>query len=146
MQGRAVEASAFRPGRIPPDFTLTDEAEYRKEIDRVLREVDVAVELGVPLMRHDVAWKARQAGEEAGLAGRLWSMQAISIERFEESLPRMAAGCAEIADYANLFGITTMIENYLYFVQASDRVQVNSSRGPTELPDDAAHWQLSLCG
>ena len=108
---------------ILSNFTLTDDAAYRKEIDRVRQEVDVAVELGVRLMRHDVAWKPRQEGEEAGLAGRLWPMQAIAIERFEESLPRMAAASAEIADYANQFGITTMVENHLFLVQASDRVQ-----------------------
>lgn len=108
---------------ILSNFTLAEDSEYRAEIARVKREVDVAAQLGVKLMRHDVAWKPRQLGEEAGPAGRRWAPESITIERFEASLPRMAAACAEIADYAVQFGITTMVENHLFLVQASDRVQ-----------------------
>ncbi len=108
---------------ILSNFTLADERAYREEIERVLAEVDVAAQLGVRLMRHDVAWKPRQLGEEAGLAGVRWPPEAITIERFEQLLPRMAAACTEVADYANSLGITTLVENHLFFVQASDRVQ-----------------------
>jgi sugar phosphate isomerase/epimerase len=85
--------------------------------------VDVAAQLGVPLMRHDVAWRPRQLGDEAGLAGVRWAPEAIAIARFEEALPRMVAACQEVADYARQLGITTTVENHLFFVQASDRVQ-----------------------
>ncbi len=108
---------------ILSNFTFTEEEQYRSEIDRVMREVDVAAQLGVKLMRHDVAWRPRQLGDEAGPAGVRWAPAAITIERFEERLPRMAAACAEVADYAAQFGITTLVENHLFLVQASDRIQ-----------------------
>ncbi len=122
---RAADASGIELSNylILSNFTLTDDGEYRAEIDRVLAEVDVAAQLGVRLMRHDVAWKARQLGDEAGLAGVRWAPEAITIERFEASMPRMVAACVEIADYASTLGITTMIENHLFLVQSSDRVQ-----------------------
>jgi sugar phosphate isomerase/epimerase len=68
--------------------------------------VDIAAQLGVKLMRHDVA-----------------SVADISIKNFVVLLPRLAEACRRVADYAATFGITTSIENHGYFLQASDRVQ-----------------------
>lgn len=104
-------------------FTQEDDQEYEAEIQRVMREVDTANRLGAKLMRFDVAWRRKREGEEAGLAGVVWKHNAITIEKFEAKLPRIAAACARITDYAAQYGITTTVENHLYFVQASDRVQ-----------------------
>ncbi len=93
---------------IGANFITEDEDGYKKEIERVMKEVDVAVRLGVKRMRHDVAWRA---------------IEDCSIVRFEEDLGRLAEACRQIADYAAQFGIVTSVENHGYYVQASDRVQ-----------------------
>jgi sugar phosphate isomerase/epimerase len=93
---------------IGADLCKADDAAQKKEIERVKREVDVAHGLGVTRMRHDAA---SLPIPECGIA------------RFDRELPRMAAACREIADYAKRFGITTSVENHGYFVQHSDRVQ-----------------------
>jgi len=108
---------------ILSNFTQESDEEYEREIQRVMKEVDVANRLGVKLMRHDVAWVPTPPGAASGLAGLLMQDETVNIARFERELPRMAAACQRIADYAAGFGITTSVENHLYFVQASDRVQ-----------------------
>ncbi|MGM7722788.1 sugar phosphate isomerase/epimerase family protein [Metabacillus sp. Hm71] len=93
---------------IGANFITSDEGQYEQEIERVLKQVDIANRLGVKRMRHDIAW--RPIGE-------------ISIQQFEEDLPKLANACKRIADYAAAYDITTSVENHGYFVQASDRVQ-----------------------
>lgn len=91
---------------IGANFITDTEEAYEAEIERVLKEVDVAHRLGVRLMRHDVA-----------------SRPDTSIVNFNSDLERIAVACRKIADYAKGFGITTSVENHGYYVQASDRVQ-----------------------
>lgn len=91
---------------VGANFLTEDESAYKQEIERVKREVDIAVKLGVKLMRHDVA-----------------SSPDVSIAHFNRVLPRLAEACAQVADYAAGFGITTSVENHGYFIQNSDRVQ-----------------------
>lgn len=88
-------------------ISLTSE-EFEKEIDRIKGQVDIASQLGVKLMRHDVASRPPHDA---------------SIQQFEKDLPEIVEACRRIADYAAEHGITTSIENHGYFVQASDRVQ-----------------------
>jgi sugar phosphate isomerase/epimerase len=102
-QELGIEISNYAIGA---EFSSTNEDEYEHEITRVKQEVDIAVQLGVKLMRHDVA-----------------TSKDISIKHFDLLLPRLAGACRRIADYAATFGITTSIENHGYFLQASDRVQ-----------------------
>jgi len=91
---------------IGANLTCDDESAYENEIQRVMKEVDVANALGVKLMRHDVA-----------------SRSDISIKQFQADLPKMAEACQRIADHAAQYGITTSVENHGYYIQASDRVQ-----------------------
>ncbi|MCD9024969.1 sugar phosphate isomerase/epimerase family protein [Cohnella silvisoli] len=91
---------------IGANFAGLDEQAYEREIERVMREVDVAAALGVKLMRHDVA-----------------NSEDKSIRQFTKDLPKLAEACRRIADYAAQFGITTSVENHGYYIQASDRVQ-----------------------
>ena len=90
---------------IGANFLQGSDAEYEREIARVMREVDIAARLGVRRMRHDVA-----------------SSDDLSIMNFNRHLERLAAACRRIADYASQYGIVTSVENHGYFVQASDRV------------------------
>lgn len=108
---------------ILANFTQEDEESYEKEIQRVMKEVDVAHRLGVKFMRHDVAWVPAPPDKKSGLAGLIMYDESVNIQRFDRELPRMASACQRIADYASQYNITTTVENHLYFVQASDRVQ-----------------------
>lgn len=92
---------------IGANFITEDEASYRQEIERVKAEVDIAHQLGVKLMRHDVA-----------------SRKETSIVQFYQDLPKLADACREIADYAAQYGITTSVENHGFYVQAHERVQM----------------------
>lgn len=93
---------------IGANFLAESEAALAAEIGRVKKEVDVANQLGVKLMRHDIAYRPPSD---------------ISIRNFEQDLPQLVDACREIADYALQYGITTSIENHGFHVQASDRVQ-----------------------
>jgi len=98
-----VELSNYAIGA---NFADLDKQALELEIDRVKREVDIAAELGIQRMRHDVA-----------------SSSDRSISNFLKQLPQLTYACQQIADYAQRYGITTSVENHGYFVQHSDRVQ-----------------------
>lgn len=87
-----------------------DPAELRDEVARIKRHVDVAAELGVPMMRHDVSAFRRPHGENG-------------LEYFEKLMPLMVDSAGEIADYAAKYGITTLIENHGFFANGCDRVE-----------------------
>lgn len=93
---------------ISANFVQPTDEEYENEVQRVMREVDIANELGVKLMRHDAAWRP---------------IPENSVLRFDEDLPRLASACRRVAEHAARYGITTSVENHGYFVQHSDRVQ-----------------------
>lgn len=93
---------------IGADFLKPGAGAFEQEIARVKKEVDIAHQLGVKLMRHDVSFRpAKEA----------------SIKQFETDLPKLTEACQIIADYAKEYGIVTSIENHGFYVQASDRVQ-----------------------
>lgn len=102
--GRGIAISNYAIGA---NFVTDSEEAYRQEIDRVLREVDTAAQLGVKRMRHDVA-----------------RSENTSISHYSRQLDRLAAACRTIADYAAKYDIVTSVENHGYFIQASDRVQM----------------------
>jgi inosose dehydratase len=93
---------------IGANFITDDQDAYEREIERVMRQVDIAHRLGIKSMRHDVAWRPIP---ESG------------IMNFEADLPRLVEACQQIADYAAQYGMTTNVENHGFYVQASDRVQ-----------------------
>ncbi|MNW45858.1 Inosose dehydratase [compost metagenome] len=90
---------------IGANFVTDSKEAYEQEISRVLGEVDIAHQLGVKLMRHDVASRAEP-----------------SIVHFNRDLESLADACRVIADYADEYEITTSVENHGYYIQASDRV------------------------
>lgn len=92
------------------DLCKEDPAELRDEVERVKRHVDVAAELGVPVMRHDVSAFRRPHGENG-------------LEYFEKLMPLMVDSAGEIADHAAKYGITTLIENHGFFANGCDRVE-----------------------
>lgn len=86
------------------------EEEYRAEIERLKKEVDIANKLGVKRMRHDVSAFRRPMNQN-------------TIINYEQELDKMVSACREVADYAKKYGITTTVENHGFYVNGSDRVQ-----------------------
>jgi len=82
----------------------------RAEIARVKREIDVAAELGVPRMRHDVSAFRRPRGENG-------------VAYFESLIGQMCDAAGELSDYAKSRGVVTMIENHGFFANGCDRVE-----------------------
>lgn len=89
-------------------FLQPTEEAFEREMTRVKAEVDIAHQLGVTRMRHDVSFKPATEG---------------TVKQFEIDLPQLVEGCRQIADYAKQYGITTSIENHGYYVQGSERIQ-----------------------
>ena len=73
-----VDLSSYTIGA---NFIQPDEEAFRKEIERVKREVDVAVRLGVARMRHDAGWRPPAEA---------------TCRNFDADLPKLAEACAEI--------------------------------------------------
>lgn len=93
---------------VGANFVKETAEERAAEVLRVKGQVDIAVRLGVKFMRFDAGWRSP---EEA------------TLENFEKDLPLVAACAAEVADYANQFGIVTSVENHGYHFQGAERVQ-----------------------
>ena len=81
----------------------------RAEIDRLKREIDIAAELGLARMRHDVCAFRRPQGQN-------------TPRDFERMLPRMADAARELTQYGRSRGVQTLIENHGFFANGSDRV------------------------
>ena len=79
------------------------------EIDRLKHEIDIAAELGLPRMRHDVCAFRRPQGQN-------------TPRDFERMLPRMAEAARELTQYGRSRGVQTLIENHGFFANGSDRV------------------------
>ncbi|GAB2540783.1 sugar phosphate isomerase/epimerase family protein [Gracilibacillus alcaliphilus] len=94
---------------IGADFLSGDEAAFDKEVERVKKEVDIAHQLGVKRMRHDVSFKPPHEA---------------SIEQFDQDLPQIVKACQIIADYAKQYDIVTSLENHGFYLQASDRINL----------------------
>ena len=83
------------------------ESERRAEIARVKKHIDIAAELGVKLVRHDVGSRP---------------VEQTSTAQFERDLPIVAEACREVAEYASQYGICTNLENHGRHFQGSERV------------------------
>lgn len=87
----------------------------RAEVERLCREVDLAVLLGAPGMRHDVT-SGRRPERRPSLAGAVF-------ESFDKVLPVLAEACRDVSAYAAIRGVRTMSENHGYYSQDSDRME-----------------------
>lgn len=94
---------------VGADLLYGSDGDLNKEIERLKKEVDVALALGASGMRHDATGGFR--GEERKYNG------------FPEALPRIIEGYRAVTEYAAKKGIKTMIENHGYFCQDSERVE-----------------------
>ena len=107
---KAIKAEADRVGIVITNYTVGADFQNREtaeEVERLKKEVDIAVILGASGMRHDVA---------------SWD-RAKKYESFYKALPRMAAGVRQVAEYAASKGVKTMSENHGMFAQDALRVE-----------------------
>lgn len=93
---------------VGANFAMEDEAALENEIKRVCGLVDIAVEMGVSMLRHDVAYTPFNRKYNTG---------------YDAALPYMVKGIRAVADYAESRGIKTMTENHGYFSQDALRVE-----------------------
>ena len=83
---------------------------FENEIKRICHEVDIAAELGVPQMRHDVSSFRRPHSEN-------------TLRDFEKWMPCMIEGAKRITEYGKRAGVKTLIENHGFFANGCDRVE-----------------------
>lgn len=89
------------------DFINGSNGDTKAEIERVKKQVDIAVILGATSMRHD-ATQGVPAPTNIG---------------FDQLLPTVADACREVTAYAQTKGVKTMMENHGFFSQDSLRVE-----------------------
>ena len=94
---------------IGADFLTGSDGNWNAEVERVKKEVDVAVALGSPGMRHDATGGFKQGY--------------IGTSTFEAALPILIKACRFVTEYAEQLGIHTMVENHGFFCQDSDRIE-----------------------
>ena len=109
----ALRAECAKLGVIPVNYTIG--ADFlncpdglEAEIERLKKEVDVAVLLGAEGMRHDAT---RGYIDNDGYKG------------FSDALPILIEGCRAVTEYAAGRGIKTMVENHGFFCQDSERLE-----------------------
>jgi sugar phosphate isomerase/epimerase len=86
--------------------------EQRKQVEQLKGHVDVAVELGVRSMRHDVTWGFGKGSEGLEVP-----------KTFAGALKVIVPAIREVSDYAAARGVKTSLENHGFFMQASRRVE-----------------------
>ncbi len=77
------------------------------EVERLKRAVDVAVELGAPVLRHDVCY----------------ALPKDPLYSWREAIKDMAPNIRRVTEYAKERGIKTCTENHGYIFQAPERVE-----------------------
>lgn len=119
QEERSAEASALRAEAdrlgiaicaytVGADLFRESPEEREAEIERLCRQVDVAVLLGAPILRHDVCWRLTGQGN-----GR----------SFDRMLPQLAESTRRVAEYAASRGVRTCSENHGMLAQDSDRME-----------------------
>ncbi len=77
------------------------------EVERICRAVDVAAELGAPVLRHDVCY----------------ALPSDPLYSWREAIKDMAPNIRRVTEYAKERGIKTCTENHGYIFQAPERVE-----------------------
>lgn len=94
-----IEISAYVIGA---NLAQTD---VDKEVERLKGCLDIAKELGVKLVRHDIMYTYEH------------------YRSFDQALPVIARAIREVTEYAASLGIKTMTENHGYIAQDSERIE-----------------------
>lgn len=95
---------------ILADFCSDDREVLKAAIERVKHHVDIAAELEVPRMRHDVTAFRRPRGEN-------------NLVDFDRLLPQLTESALCVTEYAAKKGVVTLLENHGFFANGCDRVE-----------------------
>ncbi len=101
-----IEISHFT---VDADLLTGSFGNFDAEVERVQKEIDIAVLLGAKGIRHDMS--------------RGYETHTLGNRFFDDAVPRIAEGCRKITEYAAIKGVKTMVENHGYFSQDSERVE-----------------------
>jgi sugar phosphate isomerase/epimerase len=112
LRKRAEKAGLAMAGYCVPGELLMAPAKQREQVEKLKHEVDVAAELGVKSMRHDVT---RGYGD--------WSAGVAGPRTFENAVQTIVPAIREIADYAATKRLKTSLENHGFYMQAAERVE-----------------------
>lgn len=93
---------------IAADLYHENDEENDEAVKKACDSVDVAAELGAPIMRHDVTWGIRKGNR---------------VVSFDRQLPTIANNARKITEYAEKKGIRTCTENHGFVAQDSDRLE-----------------------
>ena len=93
---------------VDADFLTGSGGDTAQEIARVKGEVDIAVALGAPGMRHDATFGFPATARR---------------KSFADALPTLIQACRAVSEYAASHGVKTMVENHGFLVQDADRVE-----------------------
>ncbi len=105
-----VRAAADEFGMVIPAYTVAADflsSDPEGEVERVCRKVDVAKELGAPLIRYDASFHLRD------LPGYTW----------EDGIDEMAPRIRRVAEYAAEQGVRACTENHGFIYQSPERVK-----------------------
>ncbi len=104
---------------VNADLLNPDKEAREREFARVKLHIDAAEQLGLKVMRHDVASFRRPFSSN-------------TPENFEKELPLMVDGIRYLYEYADKKGIATTLENHGFFCNGADRVirMINESGCP----------------
>ena len=94
---------------VNADLLILDKEAREREFNRVKLHIDAAEQLGLRVMRHDVASFRRPFSSN-------------TPENFEKELPLMIDGIRYLYEYADKKGIATTLENHGFFCNGADRV------------------------
>ena len=92
------------------NFLMLNDEQYKNEIERVKRHMDMVSDMEIATMRVDSAAFSRPMSEN-------------TIEKFEEELPLIVRTYEELCDYAKPLGITVLLENHGFHANGSERVR-----------------------
>ncbi|MBQ8342018.1 MAG: sugar phosphate isomerase/epimerase [Clostridia bacterium] len=92
------------------NFLMLSDEQYKNEMARVKKHMDMASDMEIATMRVDSAAFARPMSEN-------------TIEKFQEELPLIIRTYEELCDYAKPLGITVLLENHGFHANGSDRVR-----------------------
>ncbi len=95
---------------LPGDVLDISPSEYEAEIKRIKSHIDIAHQLGIKVVRHDLSSYTRTAAENI-------------IENYDRDLPMIVRACQELADYAAQYGIITTVENHGRYINGGERVR-----------------------
>ena len=92
------------------NFMMLSDEEYRAEMARVKKHIDIVAKMNIPTIRVDSVAFRRPKSEN-------------TMENFQKEIPLIIATYRELCDYAKPLGLTILLENHGFHANGSERVR-----------------------